>query len=93
MVENKIDLVDDKDKDINELKTFAEENDFCGFYQSSAKTGFNVKESMDFLTKTIIEKWKEIESKEMNSNRNSVALEPENHKDIEKLREKDSGCC
>ena len=64
LVENKIDLLEDQDDGKENLNQFAKANDFCGCFRTSAKTGYNIKESMDFLIKLIIQRMKEI--KELN---------------------------
>ena len=64
LVENKIDLLEDLDDGKENLNKFAKDNDFCGCFRTSAKTGFNIKESMDFLIKLIIQRMKDI--KELN---------------------------
>ena len=57
MVENKADLLENGyDENINELKYFASNNGFCGAFRVSAKTGFNVNESMEYLINNIIER-------------------------------------
>jgi len=54
LVENKVDLVDFKDDP--SLQKFANKNKFCGAFRTSAKTGFNVCESMEYLIKNIIKR-------------------------------------
>ena len=54
LVENKADLVDFKEDP--SLQKFAKKNKFCGAYRTSAKTGFNVSESMEYLIKNIIKR-------------------------------------
>ena len=57
MVENKADLLENGyDENIDELKDFASKNGFCGAFRVSAKTGFNVNESMEYLINNIIER-------------------------------------
>ena len=57
LIENKIDLVsDDKIKNDVEFKEFCLNYRFAGCFRTSAKTGTNVNESMEFLIKTIVEK-------------------------------------
>ena len=51
LIENKIDLVDENTvKNISELSEFSQNNNFSGFYRTSAKTGENV----DFIMNSII---------------------------------------
>lgn len=57
LVQNKIDLVDESvAKDEEEIKAFAEENKFSGFFKTSAKLGVGINECMEFLIKLIIER-------------------------------------
>lgn len=94
LVENKVDLLENENEGIDELKDFGNQNGFCESIRSSAKNGKGVNEAMNFLIKNISDRLKELKNKDdLNSNRNSVALEPEKHKEIDKLREKESGCC
>ena len=60
LVENKIDLLEDQDDGKETLNQFAKDNEFCGCFRTSAKTGFNIKESMDFFIKLIIQKMKDV---------------------------------
>ena len=62
LVENKIDLVE-KEVDNGELKSFSDKNGFNGYFRTSAKTGENIGESMEFLLKNIFERIKEMEKK------------------------------
>ena len=57
LVENKVDLLDEEEgeQDINEeLKEFAINNEFLGYFRTSAKTGYNISESIEFLIRNII---------------------------------------
>jgi len=57
LIENKIDLVsDDKIKNDVEFKEFCLNYRFSGCFRTSAKTGTNINESLEFLIKTIVEK-------------------------------------
>ena len=60
LVENKVDLLEDN---INEedLNQFARDSEFIGCFYTSAKTGKNISESMEFLIKEIIKKIKDME--------------------------------
>ena len=83
---------------MEELKKFSEENGFNGCFKTSAKTGKNIKESMEFLIKEIIKRLEEINSKgidEFNKYRGSLSLDPDKHNkeaDIKRKNE-NSGCC
>ena len=57
LVQNKIDLVDEEAlKDEEEIKKFAEENKFIGYYRTSVKMGVGVDECMEFLISNILER-------------------------------------
>ena len=57
LVQNKIDLVDEEAlKDEEEIKKFAEDNKFIGYFRTSVKMGVGVDECMDFLIGNILER-------------------------------------
>ena len=57
MVENNAELLENGyDEGIDELKYFASKNGFCGAFRVSAKTGYNVNESMEYLINNILER-------------------------------------
>ena len=60
LVENKIDLLEESIEE-EDLKQFANDSDFTGCFFTSAKTGKNIFESMEFLIKEIIKKIKDME--------------------------------
>jgi len=99
LVLNKVDLLPEEEQDnIEELKTFSEENGFSGYFKVSAKTGKNIDESMAFLIKEIIRKLEEINSKgnaDFIRSRGSLNLDPDKHnKEADQKRKKEnSGCC
>ena len=84
LVENKSDLLSNEFKllGIKESETFAKENGFSGFFRTSAQSGENVNESMDFLLNSIING--EIKEKQMFQNEISLV-------NIE--TKKESKCC
>ena len=98
LVENKVDLVDNQEIECPELQEFAQNGEFCGCFRTSAKTGVNISESMEFLIKTIIKRMEDMQSKGnevFTTERKSVALETEKHnQDATTKRKKDKdGCC
>ena len=99
LVLNKVDLLPEEEQDnIEELKTFSEENGFSGYFKVSAKTGKNIDESMAFLIKEIIRKLEEINSKgnaDFIKSRGSLNLDPDKHnKEADQKRKNEhSGCC
>ena len=55
LVENKADLLDgDNVEKDPQLEEFGSSNGFCGSFRTSAKTGLNINESMEFLIKNNI---------------------------------------
>ena len=46
-----------------ELREFAINNEFCGYFRTSAKTGFNISESMEFLIRNIIKRFEDMKKK------------------------------
>ncbi len=58
LVRNKIDLLENEDNndDEEEMKEFCEKNSFLRCFKTSAKTGTNIDEAMNFLISTIIDK-------------------------------------
>ena len=63
MVENKVDLLDGDVQNDPELEQFAQDNGFCGSFITSAKTGVNINESMEYLMRTIIKRMEDFQSK------------------------------
>ena len=50
LMESKVDLLDNEDADnTKELEEFAKNNGFDGCFRTSAKTGKNVNEAMNYL--------------------------------------------
>ena len=82
LVENKIDLLEkgtteDEDK---YFEKFSENDEFCGCFRASAKTGSNVNKSMEVLINTIIRRlegieYKNVENNDYISRTNSFVLE------------------
>ena len=98
LVENKIDLLpdDEKMRDDNELKSFAERNSFIGCFRSSAKEGINISEAMEFLIKGIIARMESHAEKGndvFTSDRRSVVLDQEKHTTSSVKKKRDGGCC
>ena len=98
LVENKADLLDEENAEKSpELEEFSSSNGFCGSFRTSAKTGLNINESMEFLIKNIIQRMEAMQSKGnevFTTERKSVALDPEKHNQATAAkRKKDSGCC
>ena len=95
LVENKIDLVEeDVVKEETEIKQFAEENKFVGFFRTSVKMGIGVDECMEFLISNIldrIEKCSKEGTNPLEKDRKSLVLE---HKKVsEPANNMKGGCC
>ena len=98
LVENKADLLEDSGSDkCPELEEFGNSNGFCGSFRTSAKTGLNINESMEYLIKNIIQRMEAMQSKGsevFNTNRKSVTLDAEKHNEIDAQKRKNKdGCC
>ena len=91
LVQNKVDLL--KNNDMKELEEFSKKNGFDAFFQTSAKTGYNINESMDKIIDIIIKRNRAIESKEMNMDRKTLAIDPEKSGNKDQYRNKQTGCC
>ena len=90
-----MDLLPEEEKDnVEELKNFSEDNGFNGYFRTSAKTGENIDESMDFLILEVLKRLEDINAKDI-SNRQSYALDSEKHtKEADAKRKKEnSKCC
>ena len=95
MVENKSDLLEQsKVNNLTDLKNFANDNGFIECFRTSAKTGYNIQESMSFLIENILERMSKVSSKEFGTDRKTVTLDPEKHENNDNLRQpQKSGCC
>ena len=98
LVENKVDLLDNPEAEDPSLQEFAQGNEFCGCFRTSAKTGQNISESMEYLIKTIIKRMEDMASKGnevFTTERKRVALDPEKHNQAATTKRKkdNGGCC
>ena len=104
LIRNKVDLLDNDDinDDEDEMRAFCEKNKFLRCFKTSAKTGTNIEEAMNFLINTIIEKIVSIdenkdnfffdEQEEEKMKRHSIILDSKNH--IQNNKESnDNECC
>ncbi len=83
LIENKIDLVNEETvKNISDLSEFSQNNNFSGFYRTSAKTGENVDFIMNSIICYIINKLEECsENGNIIKKRSSLfGLKPESEK-------------
>ena len=82
-----------------ELQEFAKNNEFCGCFRTSAKTGLNISESMEFLIKTIVKRMEDMQNKGneevFSIERKIDALDPEKHNQAaaSKRKKDKDGCC
>ena len=83
-----------------QLEEFAINNEFCGYFRTSAKTGLNINESMEFLIRNIIKRLSEIKVEDIWCNvRNGEDWEKqlkfhlENEKKNDKSEEVKKRCC
>ena len=97
LIQNKVDLLPSEEEDnTEELNEFCKQNGFNGGFRTSAKTGKNISESMEFLIKEIIKKLEELSANgnDYKNERQSVTLDPDKHnKEADIKRKKDGGCC
>ena len=93
LILNKYDLISSEKKDFNVIEEFVEKNKFDAWFKTSAKTGENIKESMDTLLEIVINKLKDINDSDSSRFKNSLALEPRKCSGMDILRNKQSGCC
>jgi stage III sporulation protein AG len=64
LIQNKIDLVDEEEKqDEEEVRAFAQKNNYINVFRTSVKEGIGVDESMDYLIKVIVDRLDEYVSK------------------------------
>ena len=94
LIQNKSDLLSNNEvKDMSNLREFSKQNGFDDCFKTSAKTGYNINESIDKLINIIMRRNNAIISKEMDLNRKSVNIDPEQHSEKDKYRTKQTGCC
>ena len=95
LVENKCDLLEPSQvNNMAELRRFAQENEFCNCFRTSAKTGHNIHEAMSFLIENVLDRMSKVSSKE-STDRKSVTLDPSKHENNDSYRQQQqkSGCC
>ena len=97
LIRNKIDLLENEDNndDEEEIKQFCEKNAFLRYFKTSAKTGTNIDESMNFLISKIIDKMENLAqtgSNPFEKNRESMVLQSKMHNENIK-KNSSNGCC
>ena len=96
LIRNKIDLLENDNNvdDEDQIKEFCEKNNFLRCYKTSAKTGTNIDEAMNFLISTIIDKMESLAQNGSNpfqKPRESLVLEKKKY--TESKDNKLGGCC
>ena len=97
LIRNKIDLLenDENKDDEEEMKEFCEKHSFLRCFKTSAKTGTNIDEAMNFLISSIIDKMESLTQNGTNpfeNDRKSMVLLNNKHSDSNK-ESSQNGCC
>ena len=98
LIRNKVDLLENNNNnndDEDMIKDFCDKNKFLRCFKTSAKTGTNIEEAMNFLISNIIDKMEKITSSGTNpfqKQRGSLVLQKNNHKENNK-ENNNLGCC
>jgi small GTP-binding protein len=98
LIRNKVDLLenDDNNDDEEKIKEFCESHSFLRCFKTSAKTGTNIDEAMNFLIEHIIDKMEKLAESGVNpfekENRKSLVLQTKKHSEGEK-GSNTMGCC
>ena len=97
LIRNKIDLLENEDNndDEEQMKEFCEKNKFLRCFKTSAKTGTNIDEAMNFLISTIIDKIEKLVQSGSNpfeKDRKSMVLQSSKHSENSK-ENNGMGCC
>ena len=98
LIRNKVDLLENEDNndDEEQMKEFCEKNNFLRYYKTSAKTGINIDEAMNFLISTIIDKMESLTQSGSNpfeKDRKSMVLQSSKHTENSKENSGMGGCC
>ena len=97
LVQNKIDLVDEESlKDEEDIKKFAEDNKYIGYFRTSVKMGVGVDECMEFLITNILERIAKcsVEGKNpLEKDRQNLVLEHKKIIDQNNPNKATGGCC
>ena len=97
LIRNKVDLLenDDNNDDEEKIKEFCDSHSFLRCFKTSAKTGTNIDEAMNFLIGHIIDKLEKIAESGANpfeKDRKSLVLQSKNHSENSKENNA-MGCC
>ena len=98
LIRNKVDLLenDDNNDDEEKINEFCESHSFLRCFKTSAKTGTNIDEAMNFLIEHIIDKMEKLAESGVNplekENRKSLVLQTKIHSEGDKGSNA-IGCC
>ena len=98
LIRNKIDLLENEENtdDEEEMKDFCEKHAFLKCFKTSAKTGVNIEEAMNFLISAIIDKMEGLSQNGTNpfeKDRKSMVLQTNKHTEKNKDNNSLGGCC
>ena len=98
LIKNKVDLLENEEDNNNpdEEKEFCEKNHFLRCFKTSAKTGTNIEEAMNFLISNIIDKMEKITQSGSNpfeKDRKSLVLQSSKHKDNNNNNQNNPAAC
>ena len=97
LVQNKIDLVDEESlKDEEDIKKFAEDNKYIGYFRTSVKMGVGVDECMEFLITNILERIAKCSvggKNPLEKDRQNLVLEHKKIIDQNNPNKATGGCC
>jgi hypothetical protein len=91
LLENKADLIPDFAKTNEDLNNFALKNKFSGCFRTSAKSGLNINEAMDYFINLIVKKFEE--KLKVFQERNSHSLVIDRTLMREKYKQNKNNCC
>ena len=97
LIRNKVDLLENEanNDDEEQTKKFCDDHGFLRYFKTSAKTGSNIEEAMNFLISTIIDKMEKLAesgAKKKKKDRKSLVLQPSKHNE-EAEKNNSMGCC
>ena len=97
LVQNKIDLVDEESlKDEEDIKKFAEDNKYIGYFRTSVKMGVGVDECMEFLITNVLERIAKCSvggKNPLEKDRQNLVLEHKKIIDQNNPNKATGGCC
>ena len=96
LIRNKVDLLENENNvdDDDKMKEICEQNKFLKCFKTSAKTGTNIEEAMNFLISSIIDKMESVVKSGINpfeKDRKSLVLQTSKH--TENSKENNMGAC